>query len=783
MSQSYGSTTDTQALLQSMLQRLKLQPGTESLGCLNQPSPTEAVSTWGQNGHTAAPDLQTVGRTNNIPVNGFGAVAAESSQTDGSTKEPKEEGRGGLINNAQKEHEMKRWDSREEYGIPALDSNFDQPANSPKDREGQQPNHGGRTDMGQETTAFPSSPSLISSPSYKDNIDSDRGENGGFGQAVSPVVTPTGQQLFPAESLKDADVTSLKGTENEIHGEKEGNGNSTMEKCIPSENFTVKDAVINYRDNRASPPDTSPLTSGTLGQSEGQDDTSTSVQGFTPRVYDWSLKTTETSPGTGSEEKKMLHLGNGGLGVSAQNNDMETVLASQRTVNGSSEKELKKPVFETKTKRWTHKIKERWQRRGSFGKKEKEVEGRTEMKNEEKVEFSPQSQPENLINMANMEGGKIPDSLDRSGPIDGPPTLSEGCAADSRIRSFSDFEFSLGPFSLMEEILTGQEWAKFLTPGLSAISTNQGPSEQPTSQLETTLTPQDSDGGKLSMIPYQPAGVNNQWNFSGNESSQVCGFGMAPVSTDNMDISEVNHIPEQNLQSEDNQSEPMEHSHVQSDMESEESGPKAQEAVSIKKPADVLDTLALRSRVLLNRKRVHHSQEKRGESLQAEEGEMRDRKEAETDESKSSPRTTTTHETEEVTEDSVLTLYPLKPSLPSPSSCTSPIRAPRGVLKHSISQDSESSLLMETVPKKRRVDEARRVRFSEKVVAIPPLELDPDDVDSEEDSGTEEDSTIEEEDGMEQAAMEEVVAPAPRAALPAWILALKKRKPGRKHRQ
>lgn len=51
-------------------------------------------------------------------------------------------------------------------------------------------------------------------------------------------------------------------------------------------------------------------------------------------------------------------------------------------------------------------------------------------------------------------------------------------------------------------------------------------------------------------------------------------------------------------------------------------------------PADVLDNLALNSRVLLNRKRAHHSQEKGGERLQAEEGEKRDKKEAETGQTK-----------------------------------------------------------------------------------------------------------------------------------------------------
>lgn len=378
MSQSGGSTTDTHALLQSMLQRLKLQPGTERLGGLHPPRPDTAAPTWGQNGLEGSPSLQAVARVNNISVNGFGTAAAESAQTDDIIKEPKEEGRGVLVNNGnpQKGHEGRKWDSRQEFEIPAWDGNL---ASNPRGREGQQPSHGGQIDRGQETMA--SSPRLISSPSYKDNSDTDRGENRGLGQADLPALTPTGQQLFPAKPLKDADVTLSEGREDEIQREKEGNGNSAVKKCIPCENFSVTDAVTNGYDDRGSLPDASPLTSGSPQQSEGQDGSSTSVQGFTPRVYVWSLKTTETSPGTGSEDEKTLLVENGG------SKDTEVVTASQKTVNGTSEKQPKK-TFETKT-RWTQKIKMRWaERRSSFGKKREEAGGRVEMKNGKEFEVS-----------------------------------------------------------------------------------------------------------------------------------------------------------------------------------------------------------------------------------------------------------------------------------------------------------------------------------------------------------------------------------------------------------
>lgn len=74
----------------------------------------------------------------------------------------------------------------------------------------------------------------------------------------------------------------------------------------------------------------------------------------------------------------------------------------------------------------------------------------------------------------------------------------------------------------------------------------------------------------------------------------------------------------------------------------------------------------------------------------------------------------------------------------------------------------------------RRVEENRRVRFSEEVLAIEPLEVDLDAAESEEESEGEEDSVIEQECEVEQTPVEEV-APARRYTLPAWILALKKK--------
>lgn len=162
MSQSHNPT-DTQVLLQSMLQRLKIQPGSDTQVCLNTPVPITAASTWGQDGERGASNLQ---KLNNSPVNGF--------EFNTNSIPPKE------------------------FRISAADGN-----SGLKGGEIQQPGLSCEVDRG-----------LISFPTQKGNIDSDIGENRVLGQATQPGITPTGTgQLFPAKSLKErvsATMTSNK---------------------------------------------------------------------------------------------------------------------------------------------------------------------------------------------------------------------------------------------------------------------------------------------------------------------------------------------------------------------------------------------------------------------------------------------------------------------------------------------------------------------------------------------------------------------------------------------
>ncbi|XP_037636392.1 uncharacterized protein zgc:113229 [Sebastes umbrosus] len=490
---------------------------------------------------------------------------------------------------------------------------------------------------------------------------------------ITPTATARGQ-LFPAKSLKDADITSFESTD----GARMIFGSSANTRHIPSN----KDAVTSMGHN----------------QDQNQD------QRLAPKVYTWSSKPTGANVDPGSQG--VLHMGNGGFGVSAQSKDTNS---SYRRNQQSSE---------NKARKWTQKIKERWRdRSGSFGKKGKE-EGRTV---EQGTEISPQNQlstAEYVIDTSNKEEEKTLPSLDSSGI---PPTHTEDGTNETNTRSSGDFEFGLGSFSLLEEITTGQEWAKFLSPNRSAASANQRPSE-------LKIPPHNS--AQSSLILNQQGGVDNHWSFRGTEASPGLDFSMAQISPDafqpvSMDVSEGKQAAE-----------PMEHGQTR-------------RTPLFVELADV-DSSALKSRVQLNRKRQHQT---------AHSGDERLGIEADRDGSMSPFSLTNNHVMEETGEsqrDNFRPFYTLHSPPPPISPFTPFAPARRGVLKHSISRDSHNS--METESKRRRVEEHRRVHFSEQVLAIDPPAPDPNATDSEEDTVSEQDSVIEQESDEDHAALEVVAA-------------------------
>lgn len=620
MSQS-RNPTDTQALLQSMLQRLKLQPGKEGQVYVQAPASNTAASTRGQDGERATPDLQGV---NSSPVNGHACEVG-----------------GGHI----------------------------------------------------------------SSPTHKENSDSDPGENRVLGQNAQ--ISIGTEQLLPEKSLKDVTISSSERTD-------EGSFGSAM--ISPS--LRDKDTVTSTKQG----------------------------QGFTPRVYAWSLQPADRHIDTGSNEDKVLHMGNGGFEATG----MQVIPAGK--TNSLTRRQQR--ASGNKTRRWTQKIKERWrERQGSLGKKGK---GEGAEKTEQGTAVLPENKlttAETLTNTSNKEE-VTPPSLD--GQISSAHT--EDGTNEAFMRSTGDFEFGLGSFSLLDEIVTGQEWAKFLNPNSSANSEYQRPPEElqiTQNYHHTVITNQFGDENK------QLATADSDVSMAQTSS------GFVPVS---MDVSGIKQ--QHDVNSEADQSEPMEHGNGQSDLQAEERGQQQRPPLFLR-PADLLDNSALKSRVQLNRKRQHQSAGSKDLSFQMErtgDGNTTGREISVSSENR------TMKETKEESHHNIQPLY----NLNSPQPLSPSAAPPKGVLKHSISQDSESSMEVET--KRRRVEENRRVRFSEEVQTIPPPELDLELSGSEEDdSGADEDSMIEQECDKEQTAMEQV-APTRRAALPAWILALKRKNTGRKNR-
>lgn len=110
----------------------------------------------------------------------------------------------------------------------------------------------------------------------------------------------------------------------------------------------------------------------------------------------------------------------------------------------------------------------------------------------------------------------------------------------------------------------GQKWAKFLNPNQSAAaSANQKPSEE----LKLPKNPHDGSQPSLNFSPG--GGVNQQYVFRGTEGSPFSKSSMAQISPD--DFLPVEGKVQQSVHREADQSEPMDHGHTPSYVQSPDS--------------------------------------------------------------------------------------------------------------------------------------------------------------------------------------------------------------------
>lgn len=174
--------TDTQGLLQSMLQRLKLQPGREGQSIPSSPVTTSAA-TWNQDEDKGQRNPEKLHH-----VNGF---------------EPKTNGI-----------------SPKQFGITAVESNFG--------------SKGG--DIQQPIQSHDMDRTNFSSPAVKNNIDYAASGKKVLGEAAQPEISlgGTGESL-PARSLKDHDISPLKKTD----GEKFKLSSPTMLRQTAGDKYTV----------------------------------------------------------------------------------------------------------------------------------------------------------------------------------------------------------------------------------------------------------------------------------------------------------------------------------------------------------------------------------------------------------------------------------------------------------------------------------------------------------------------------------------------------------------
>lgn len=133
-------------------------------------------------------------------------------------------------------------------------------------------------------------------------------------------------------------------------------------------------------------------------------------------------------------------------------------------------------------------------------------------------------------------------------------------------RASGDFDLGLGSFSLLDEIAMGQEWAKFLNPNQSAAaSANQKPSE------ELKLPNNRHDGSQPSLNFSPGGGVNQQYVFRGTEGSPFSKSSMAQISPDDFLPASMNTSEgklQQFVHREAEKSEPMDHGHTPSYVQS-----------------------------------------------------------------------------------------------------------------------------------------------------------------------------------------------------------------------
>ncbi|XP_017547575.1 uncharacterized protein zgc:113229 [Pygocentrus nattereri] len=451
-------------------------------------------------------------------------------------------------------------------------------------------------------------------------------------------------------------------------------------------------------------------------------------------------------------------------------------------------------------KRWTQKVKERWKERHKKERDGKQKQESNDMAKNDHCPAPTKSSDDNTtatLYEQNISDNSTIVTLREQNTIH-PEPINNGLdeAPPSPLDHMSESIFPFGTFNLMEEIFTGKEWASF-------FQTNTG------SQPEFTCITADKTTESLNTVsqsPYRERTTGNQWDYKEAADSNL----RTPSSQmksgsfqEDMDITEQprtsdlsqtfeflkdkselfasNQIQSMDLglsQSENdeetkyqpqlqdlhqnyqlNTAEASYHQSLTSERnlnQSQQSDPNHTQPETVHEEfLPLLDLSYLQPKDSSSPRKFGTLSRKRGHCMLQRGSSDRGRSE--------------TGELDEWGDNAPLNSLHPAPSLSPASSISS--------FQDSNCQDSESSASIETIIKKRRLENTRRVRFAEEVVFLPPLVLseDYDDEDDNDDYDNEEEGEASDED--EDDVQEE---PQSRSSVPNWIVALRtkaKRKP------
>ncbi|KAL7886176.1 hypothetical protein AOLI_G00064710 [Acnodon oligacanthus] len=449
-------------------------------------------------------------------------------------------------------------------------------------------------------------------------------------------------------------------------------------------------------------------------------------------------------------------------------------------------------------KRWTQKVKERWKERHKKERDGKQKQEPNDMAKNGHCPTPTKSSDDNAaatLSEQNINDNSTIATLREQNTIH-PEPINNGLgeAPPSPLDHMSESMFSFGTFNLMEEIFAGKEWANFFQTStcsqpeftcITADKTTESPNSVSQSPCREHTTGNQWDykeaaHSNLRMASSQMNSESFQEEMDITEQTRASDFSLALSQTFDFLKDQSELFPSNQIQSMDlglSQSENDEETKYQTQLldlhqnyqlntaeasnqsltsernlnQSQQSDPNHTQPETVHEEfLPLLDLSYLQPKDSSSPRKLGTLSRKRGHCTLRRGSSDRGRSE--------------TGEVDEWGDNAPLNSLHPAPSLSPASSISS--------LQYSISQNSESSASTETIVKKRRLENTRRVRFAEEVVFLPPLVLsedyDDEDEDDNDDYNNEEEGEASDED--EDNVQEE---PQSRSSIPNWIVALR----------